>query len=629
MLSSRIKYFLLIILITIDVFLILEVTKVAANQIKSEQISTVLTVTTTLPTETIAEATPKSFYFLKDPEKKPKVQAEEYVIGDLDTGEIILGKNDTEQLPIASLSKLMTATVDLETLNQDQMTKISAQALATYGNSGYFHLGEKISVGTLLYPLLMESSNDAAEQLAEVGGHDTFLSEMNQKAKDLGMTSTTYQDPSGLTPFNVSTATDLFKLTQYIQKNLPVILQVPLNHSYKYSLNSQTWFSIDQFLRDPGYTGGKSGYTDEARETVVSTFAIPLGQSGTRHIAIVLLKTPNRHEDVENIVSYLKKNVYYGTQSDTNSSWVQAKEGAVPEIEAPNYATLLFGGDIMLDRGVRNSVMQNFGGDYSALFNNLDIIKNSDITVANLEGPATDQGTDLHNLYSFRMDPSVLPAMQGAGINILSVANNHIGDWGLSGFTDTLSQLRENEILYIGGGNSKQEAEDPTIEEVNGIKVGYLAFSDKGPNMPAGDNQPGILLASDPNFDSIIQNASKQVDDLVVYFHWGDEYATTHNDRQEQLAHEAVDDGAKIVVGAHPHVIEDTEIYKKGFIAYSLGNFIFDQGASPDTMQGLLLQIKVNKNGPVSIFKNIVQLNSAFQPSQVIKGKEEKLIFGK
>ena len=127
----------------------------------------------------------------------------------------------------------------------------------------------------------------------------------------------------------------------------------------------------------------------------------------------------------------------------------------MPDIKDPNFVTLAFGGDIMLDRGVKSSVIKNFNGDYSALFTKTkdlsDIFKKSDIVFANLEGTVSDIGIDQKNLYSFRMDPSVIPALKGAGLSILSIANNHIGDWGLPAFTDTLSRLKENEILYTGG----------------------------------------------------------------------------------------------------------------------------------------------------------------------------------
>jgi len=168
----------------------------------------------------------------------------------------------------------------------------------------------------------------------------------------------------------------------------------------------------------------------------------------------------------------------------------------------------------------------------------------------------------------------------------------------------------------------------PTIIEKNGIKVGYLAFSDVGPTgMEAGTEKAGILLASDPNFNEIIKNASKQVDYLVVSFHFGEEYQPKHNARQEYLAHQAIDDGAKIVIGTHPHIVEDTEIYKNGYIAYSLGNFIFDQSWSKPTMQGMLLELKLFKDGSITAKKDSTQLNSVFQIEKISPGDEERVRF--
>jgi poly-gamma-glutamate synthesis protein (capsule biosynthesis protein) len=143
--------------------------------------------------------------------------------------------------------------------------------------------------------------------------------------------------------------------------------------------------------------------------------------------------------------------------------------------------------------------------------------------------------------------------------------------------------------------------------------------------MSAKTDKAGILLASDPDFDTIVENAAKQVDYLVVSFHFGEEYQNTHNLRQEELAHEAVDDGAKIIIGGHPHVPEDTEVYKNSFIAYSLGNFIFDQSWSASTMQGMILEIKLNKDGSMSIKKDTTQINSYFQIGGITQGAEQKI----
>jgi len=590
-------------------------------------ISVIIALSFSAPLVAGAENAPSYFYVNKDTNGGPKVSAKAYLVGDLNTGEVILAKNQDQKFPIASISKLMTALVAKEIMIPGDTTQVSKTALATSGKNGGLKLGEKIKIADLIYPLLLESSNDAAEVLALYFGRDGFISKMNQEAEKLKMSGTSYEDPSGLSPNNQSTASDTFKLAGYLTQQQPDLLKITAKRSY--SNKKHSWSNISQFLREDGYLGGKSGYTDEAKQTVVSLFSLPLGKSGYRPVAITLLQSSDRHKDVETVLKYLKKNIYYGGQADANTNWVQEKVG-MPDIKDPNFMTLAFAGDLMLDRGVKNSVLKNFNNDYSALFEKLDILKKSDISFANLEGTASDQGIDQKNLYSFRMDPAVIPALKGAGISVLSVANNHVADWGRLAYIDTFSRLKENEILYTGGGNNRTEAETPAIIEKYGMKIGFLGFSDKGPDyMVADADQAGVLLANDSDFDEIIKNASKQVDYLIVYFHFGEEYQAKHNARQEYLAHRAADDGAKIVIGSHPHVVEDTEVYKNTFIAYSLGNFVFDQSWSAPTMKGILLEIKLNRDGSMTAKKDAVQLNSAFQIGKIIKGKEEKVKFVK
>ena len=281
----------------------------------------------------------------------------------------------------------------------------------------------------------------------------------------------------------------------------------------------------------------------------------------------------------------------------------------------PEIITLNFVGDIMLDRGVKKSVEKNFGGDYGVLFENVSDLAEADILFGNLEGPASTSGKKSGSIYSFRMPPNSLSVLASVGFDIFNIANNHIGDWGEIAFADTLNTIASNGLKYTGGGWSKNEAKNPAIIEKNGLKIGFLGFPDVGPSwMEAKESNPGILLASDPDFDQIIKNATKQVDVLTVYFHWGEEYKK-FNERQEELAHRAIDDGANLVIGSHPHVIDDTEEYGGGLIAYSLGNFIFDQKFSKETMEGLVLKVAVTKYGLKTYSKEIIKLNDFFQPA--------------
>ncbi|MFA5773633.1 MAG: CapA family protein [Candidatus Paceibacterota bacterium] len=296
-------------------------------------------------------------------------------------------------------------------------------------------------------------------------------------------------------------------------------------------------------------------------------------------------------------------------------------------IETPKVktTTLFFVGDMMFTRGVKSSVDKNFGGDYSKLFENLPLLKDADILFGNLEGDVSLVGNNVGSKYSFKMDPSILPVLKDAGFDIVSFANNHVGDWNMSAFKDTLSRLKDIGILKTGAGVNKEDATNPTIIEKNGTKFGFLGFSDVGPNwLEAKIDTSGILLASDPNIGEIIQNAKTKCDVLIVSFHWGVEYKLVHNARQENLAHIAIDNGADMVIGHHPHVMEEIEEYNGKTIVYSLGNFIFDQYFSKDTMRGMLYSAEFDGINLIKTEQKIITLNKNYQPEGIFSIEEIK-----
>lgn len=323
-------------------------------------------------------------------------------------------------------------------------------------------------------------------------------------------------------------------------------------------------------------------------------------------------------------------NLGYSISKTVESVKSETQTAAVNEVpiveEIPAKETkIYFVGDIMLDRSVKTSVIKNFGSDYNQLFTNLDELKSADILFGNLEGPVSDTGNNVGSKYSFRMDPIVLEAIKNAGFDIVSFANNHVGDWNIGAFKDTLNRLDNVGILQTGAGMTKSEAEIPKIIEKNGVKFGFIGFSDVGPDwIKATDTSAGILLASDPRLGEIIKNAKQQVDVLIVSFHWGVEYEKIHNKKQEALAHTAIDNGADIVVGHHPHTMQDIEMYKEHPIVYSLGNFIFDQYFSKDTMQGMLFETTFLGKDLKETNKKLITLNKKYQPEGIFEFPEEK-----
>jgi D-alanyl-D-alanine carboxypeptidase len=249
-------------------------------------------------------------YQLSNETDFPKLSARSFLAADLHTGEIIIEQNENLIAPIASVTKLMTGTVVQENMDSQKLAIVSRDSYNTYGTQGELLLGEKIKVYDLMYPLLMESSNDAAEVLADAynGGHDAFMALMNKKAAELGMNDTYYEDPSGLNPKNVSTVRDLLKLGRYVYKKHPNLFST--TQVKQYSILKHTWFNQNQFLKYNTFQGGKNGYIDEAKKTTVSIFDVTMARGGNRQVMIVILKSDDREGDALKIINFLKKNAY-------------------------------------------------------------------------------------------------------------------------------------------------------------------------------------------------------------------------------------------------------------------------------------------------------------------------------
>lgn len=261
---------------------------------------------------------PQAKYFIKDDSRELDIGAVAYVVGDVDTGEIILEKNGESVFPIASVTKLMTALVSLETLDQNETTKVSSKAVATLSSRGELRSGENVLISDLLYPLLLVSSNDASEVLAEVPGREKFMEDMNSFAKQIGMEKTSFRDPSGLSAENKSTAKDLFKLSSYLQNNHRVVFDI--SALKKYTAIGKVWNNISTFSRNDNYIGGKTGYTDKARRTGVGLFSVSFENYDNRNIGIVLLRTDDRTTDTYSILNYIRENIAYGYEEELRES---------------------------------------------------------------------------------------------------------------------------------------------------------------------------------------------------------------------------------------------------------------------------------------------------------------------
>lgn len=247
-----------------------------------------------------------TYYFLTPKYILPKTNGLAYRAFDVETGEVIIEKNPDKVFPIASISKLTTALVAKEVLDLHQLVSVSRSSTETYGVAGGLFAGEKILVTDLLYPLLIESSNDAAEVLAEGYGREAFLKKMNEFVKGLGMTSTFYHDPSGLSHKNVSTAADLSLLLRYIYKEKPEILDI--TRVREFGILKHRWVNGNRLMQKASFVGGKNGYTEEALRTTASIFELKV-DGKKRRVGIVVLKSVDKDSDTDRIIRFIETTV--------------------------------------------------------------------------------------------------------------------------------------------------------------------------------------------------------------------------------------------------------------------------------------------------------------------------------
>ncbi|MBD3250132.1 MAG: hypothetical protein GF381_00995 [Candidatus Pacebacteria bacterium] len=256
---------------------------------------------------------------------------------------------------------------------------------------------------------------------------------------------------------------------------------------------------------------------------------------------------------------------------------------------------ILFAGDLMFDRHIRLAAEKH---DYSYPLDPLtDFLQQYDLVVVNLEGPITDfpsrsvgsQPGSTDN-YFFTFDPQIVEkVLLPNQIKLVNLGNNHILNFGLEGWQQTLNYLELGGIEHFGQVNLPLDQNDDFAGEASpigvtwqkqGVKIGLVNY-----NQFSG-------LGLDPVLAEINQ-LRPAVDYLVAYTHWGNEYVPQANAVIQSWAHQLIDAGADIVIGSHPHVIQNVEDYQGGRIYYSLGNFVFDQYFEPAVRQGLLVEVEL------------------------------------
>lgn len=238
--------------------------------------------------------------------KIPPIGAKSFLVADLRSNYVFAERAASETRPIASLTKLMTALVAIEYMNIERELIVPPGALVSTTRPR-LRAGQRFTVYDLLYPLLLESSNEAAEALAAVLGRERFIGLMNEKARSLGMVRTRFTDPSGKDPKNVSSVEDLFLLAKYLYHNRSFILRLTtgkLDGGLYGPPKFRDLKNYNVFETHPDFVGGKIGKTDEAAETILSIFRVPFNRS-ERPVVIIVLGSDQNGEDANTLLSWL------------------------------------------------------------------------------------------------------------------------------------------------------------------------------------------------------------------------------------------------------------------------------------------------------------------------------------
>ena len=298
---------------------------------------------------------------------------------------------------------------------------------------------------------------------------------------------------------------------------------------------------------------------------------------------------------------------------------VQAALEVVPVVQQKQVAnpydptvTLMFGGNVNLS----DALGAYAGNDYHWAFANMDEYRQADVAMVNLENPLTRSKLDSgKKQLNFKADPESVKVLTAGGVDIVNLANSHAMDYAEPGLVETMNTLDNSGIQHQGAGRDIKEARRPDIIEVKGQRIAYLGYYDA--DLHAADQgKAGTNPRRNNRVAEDIRALRGQVDWIIVNYHWGVELADYPGDWQIDLARFTIDQGADLVVGHHPQVLQGAEIYKGRPIVYSLGNFIFGPNAGRDYDTAVLKVSLKDRNMKVEFLPVEVK---KFQP-KVVKG---------
>jgi poly-gamma-glutamate capsule biosynthesis protein CapA/YwtB (metallophosphatase superfamily) len=246
-------------------------------------------------------------------------------------------------------------------------------------------------------------------------------------------------------------------------------------------------------------------------------------------------------------------------------------------------------GDIMLGHRAEPYLVKE--GPSYPFVHVMPVLRQAQVVIGNLESPISTRGTAVENKqFTLRVGPVAADALKAAGIRVVTLANNHILDFGPQALQDTLTILGENGILSSGAGMDLDDARAPAILKLGGRTIAFLSYSLTFPvEFYASAGRPGTAPGYREYVKKDIEKVRSLADLVVVSFHWGAELMTTAKDYQQDLGRRSIDWGADLVLGHHPHILQELEVYRGRLIAYSLGNFVFGSESDKTNASIILL----------------------------------------
>ena len=255
----------------------------------------------------------------------------------------------------------------------------------------------------------------------------------------------------------------------------------------------------------------------------------------------------------------------------------------------------------------------------------VDIMTNSDIMVANNEFTISTRGTPLNKRYTFRADPKRLNIYKEMGVNLVSLANNHIYDYGIEAFNDTLKYLKEYDIPFVGAGQNISEAKKSFSFIAGGYKISFISSTRAEKNIitpGATETTSGVFRCYDNTLlKETIKEAKEKSDYVVLLIHWGKEDSHDIEDIIKETGKEYIGAGADLIVGSHAHLLQGMEFYKNKLIAYNLGDFIFNR----ETKDTGILSVTLNNSGNLA-YKFIPCKQEDYKTSLLYNAEKERVL---